>query len=97
MNVVIKYWGEDFSPPTSGAAGDRGATMIHGIELGEALGFSSYIYKSSIKDLKKRIDQGIPPIVIMPAYRQPCSMQRSYQATIARSAGSLPMSQNLTR
>jgi tetratricopeptide (TPR) repeat protein len=66
MNVVIKYWGEDFSPPTSGAAGDRGATMIHGIELGEALGFSSYIYKSSIKDLKKRIDQGIPPIVIMP-------------------------------
>ena len=66
MNVVIKYWGEDFSPPTSGAAGDRGATMIHGVELGEALGFSSYIYKSSIKDLKKRIDQGIPPIVIMP-------------------------------
>ena len=66
MNVVIKYWGEDFSPPTSGAAGDRGATMIHGIELGEALGFSSYIYKSSMKDLKKRIDQGIPPIVIMP-------------------------------
>jgi tetratricopeptide (TPR) repeat protein len=40
--------------------------MIHGVELGEALGFSSYIYKSSIKDLKKRIDQGIPPIVIMP-------------------------------
>jgi hypothetical protein len=66
MNVVIKYWGEDFSPPTSGAAGDRGATMIHGIELGEALGFSSYIYKSSMKDLKKRIDQGIPPIVITP-------------------------------
>jgi tetratricopeptide (TPR) repeat protein len=40
--------------------------MIHGIELGEALGFSSYIYKSSMKDLKKRIDQGIPPIVITP-------------------------------
>ena len=66
MNVVIKYWGEDISPPISGAASDRGVTMIHGIELAEALGFESYIYKSSIKDLKKRIDQGIPPIVVMP-------------------------------
>ena len=66
MNVVIKYWGEDVSPPISGAASDRGVTMIHGIELAEALGFESYIYKSSMKDLKKRIDQGIPPIVVMP-------------------------------
>jgi hypothetical protein len=66
MNVVIKYWGEDFSPPTSGTVSDRGVTMIHGIGLAEILGFESYIYKSSMKDLKKRIDQGIPPIVIMP-------------------------------
>ena len=66
MNVVIKYWGEDISPPISGAASDRGVTMIHGIELAETLGFESCIYKSSMKDLKKRIDQGIPPIVVMP-------------------------------
>ena len=66
MNVVIKYWGEDISPPISGAASDSGVTMIHGIELAETLGFESYIYKSSMKDLKKRIDQGIPPIVVMP-------------------------------
>ncbi len=66
MNVVIKYWGEDISPPTSGPGRDRGATMIHGIELAKTLGFESYIYKSSMKDLKRRIDQGIPPIVIMP-------------------------------
>ena len=66
MNVVIKYWGEDISPPISGAASDRGVTMIHGIELAETLGFESYIYKSSMKDLKKRIDQGIPPTVVMP-------------------------------
>jgi hypothetical protein len=66
MNVVIKYWGEDISPPTSGAASYRGVMMIHGIELAETLGFSSYIYKGSMKDLKKRIDQGIPPMVIMP-------------------------------
>lgn len=66
MNVVIKYWGEDISATISGAASDRDATMIHGIELAETLGFESYIYKSSMKDLKKRIDQGIPPIVVMP-------------------------------
>jgi tetratricopeptide (TPR) repeat protein len=66
MNVVIKYWGEEISSPFSREASDRGATMIHGIKLAETLGFESYIYKSSIKDLKKRIDQGVPPIVIMP-------------------------------
>jgi hypothetical protein len=67
MNVVLKYWGEDISPPISGGtASDRGAAIIHGIEIAEKLGFSSFIYKGSMKDLKKRIDQGIPPIVIMP-------------------------------
>jgi tetratricopeptide (TPR) repeat protein len=66
INVVIKYWGEDLSPHTPATASDRGATMIHGIEFAEKLGFESYIYRSSMKDLKKRIDQGIPPIVIMP-------------------------------
>lgn len=66
MNVVIKYWGEDISPPISGLATNRPAAMIHGIELAETRGFSSYIYQGSMNDLKKRIDQGIPPIVIMP-------------------------------
>ena len=66
VNVVIKYWGEDLSPHTAAAASDKGVTMIHAIEVAKTLGFESYIYKSSMKDLKKRIDQGIPPIVIMP-------------------------------
>jgi hypothetical protein len=63
VNVVAKYWGEDISPQV---AGTKGTAMIDGIMLAESRGFASYIYKSSIKDLKKRIDQGIPPIVIMP-------------------------------
>lgn len=63
VNVVAKYWGEDIA---SQAAGTKGAAMIDGIVLAESRGFVSYIYKSSIKDLKKRVDQGIPPIVIMP-------------------------------
>jgi len=66
FNVVVKYWGEDISPPISGGSSDNVATMIQGIEIAEKLGIESYIYKSSISDLKRRIDQGIPPIVIMP-------------------------------
>jgi hypothetical protein len=63
VNVVARYWGEDISPQK---AGERNAAMIDGIVLAESRGFASYIYKGSIKDLKKRVDQGIPPIVIMP-------------------------------
>lgn len=71
VNVVSKYWGEDLGP-ASGQAGpveQRGSVLIHGIELAESHGFSTFIYKGSVKDLKKRIDQGIPPIVIMPGIR----------------------------
>ncbi|MFL6479797.1 MAG: tetratricopeptide repeat protein [Nitrososphaera sp.] len=66
LNVVIRYWGEDISPPISRMKSDQGATMIRGIEIAKTFGIESYIYKSSISDLKKRIDQGIPPIAIMP-------------------------------
>lgn len=66
MNVVLKYWGEDISPAAPAASNERGVTMIHGIELAQRRGIESYIYKSSMADLKKRVDQGIPPIVIMP-------------------------------
>jgi hypothetical protein len=69
MNVVLKYWGEDVSPPLSGASNERGVTMIQGIELAQRHGIESYIYKSSLTDLKKRVDQGIPPIAIMPGIR----------------------------
>ncbi len=64
VNVVAKYWGEDISPQTTGE--EKGSAMIDGIMLAESHRLTTYIYKSTIKDLKKRIDQGIPPIVIMP-------------------------------
>jgi len=60
---VAKYWGVDIPPQTTET---NGVTMIDGIILAESHELASYIYKSSMKDLKKRIDQGIPPIVIMP-------------------------------
>ena len=67
INVVAKYWGEDIHLPEGGeSAGLRGTSMIDGIELVERLGLTCYIYKGTLRDLKKRIDQGIPPIVILP-------------------------------
>jgi len=65
INVVAKYWGEDLVQPDSPAQ-PRGAVMIDGIELAEKAGLAAYIYKGSLKNLKKRIDQGIPVIAIMP-------------------------------
>lgn len=63
INVVAKYWGEDLIP-------EQGTgVMIDGIELAEKHGLACYIFKGSLKDIKKRIDQGIPPIVIMPGIR----------------------------
>ena len=63
INVVAKYWGEDLKD--QGPA-SRATVLIEGIELAEKRGLACYIYKGSLKDLKKRIDQGIPPIVITP-------------------------------
>lgn len=65
INVVAKYWGEDLVAPESSAQ-SRGAVMVDGIKLAEKAGLAVHIYKGSMKDLKKRIDQGIPVIVIMP-------------------------------
>jgi tetratricopeptide (TPR) repeat protein len=68
INVVAKYWGEDLVPISGQAdpVAQKGSVLIHGIELAETRGFVSHVYKGSVKDLKKRIDQGIPPIVIVP-------------------------------
>jgi tetratricopeptide (TPR) repeat protein len=73
--VISKYWGEDINPDEADqAAGKysdvRGTIMIEGIELAERHRLVSYIYKGSLKDIKKRIDQGIPPIVIMPGIQE---------------------------
>jgi tetratricopeptide (TPR) repeat protein len=50
--------------------GMKGSIMMEGIDLAEKHGFTSFIYRGSIKDLKKRIDQGIPPIVILPGIHE---------------------------
>jgi tetratricopeptide (TPR) repeat protein len=75
INVVSQYWGEEI-PLTEAIEMAkkypriRGSIMMEGIELAERHGFMAYIYKGSMKDLKKRIAQGIPPIVILPGIRE---------------------------
>jgi tetratricopeptide (TPR) repeat protein len=74
INVVTRYWGEEIPLDDEGTAknysGIKGPIMIEGIDLAEKHGFVSYIYEGSIRDLKKRVDQGIPPIVIVPGIHE---------------------------
>ena len=71
VNAVSKYWNVDL--PLSEAVeiakkypNVNGSILIEGIELAERHGFGSSILHSSISELKKIIDMGIPPIVILP-------------------------------
>lgn len=74
FNVLALYWGEDLtsfiSKDTKSRYNNvRGSILIEGIELAEKHGFRSLMYKSSMKDLRKSIDQGIPIITILPGIR----------------------------
>ncbi len=72
VNVMTRFWGEEL--PTeeiekrSRQYGNyRGTIFIEGLEIIEKkLGLSSIIYRGSLDDLKKRISQGFPVIVILP-------------------------------
>lgn len=71
VSAVSKYW--DVNLPLAEAKeiakkyqNIRGSILIEGIELAERHGLSSLILHSSLQDLKKVIDMGIPPIVILP-------------------------------
>lgn len=71
INVISKYWGEeDLLLEAEQSAkkyfGIRGSVMIEGIELAEKHGLKGYVFKGSIVDVKRKIDQGIPSIVILP-------------------------------
>jgi tetratricopeptide (TPR) repeat protein len=75
INVISKYWREEIRLEEAAEIarkypGLRGSIMMEGIELAEKHGFTSLIYRGSIKDLKKRVDQGIPPIVILPGIQE---------------------------
>ena len=72
INVISRFWGEE--PPNleidtrAKNYGDyKGSILVEGLEIIEKrLKLSSVIYQGSINDLKKRLDQGLPVIVILP-------------------------------
>jgi len=71
INVVSKYWNIEL--PMSEAietakkySGFNGSILIEGIESAERHGLTCKIVHSSLSELKKIIDSGIPPIVILP-------------------------------
>jgi tetratricopeptide (TPR) repeat protein len=71
INVVSKYWNIDL--PMAEAvesakkySGFDGSILIEGIETAERHGLTCKIVHSSLNELKKVIDLGIPPIVILP-------------------------------
>jgi len=71
INVVSKYWNIDLSmaeaiETAKKYSGFDGSILIEGIEFAERHGLSCKIVHSSLVELKKIIDLGIPPIVILP-------------------------------
>ena len=71
INVVARYW--DVNLPMQEAieiakqyANFTGSILIEGIELAERYGLTCNVVHSSLPELKKIIDLGIPPIVILP-------------------------------
>jgi len=71
INVVSKYWNVDLPMEEAKEIAKQypnnaGSILIEGIELAERNGLVCKIIHSSITELKKIIDVGIPPIVILP-------------------------------
>jgi tetratricopeptide (TPR) repeat protein len=71
INVILSYWGEynldrEAEERSRKYKDIKGPIFIEGIEIAETRGFLVKIFKSNLQVLKKKIDQGIPSIVIMP-------------------------------
>jgi tetratricopeptide (TPR) repeat protein len=71
INVVSKYWNinlpiEEAFEISKQYPSNTGSVLIEGIELAERNGLVCKIRHSSLSELKKIIDMGIPPIVILP-------------------------------
>jgi Tfp pilus assembly protein PilF len=75
INVILNYWGEyDFEQEAEQRSKKynefKGSIFIEGIEIAENHGFLTHIFKNDLLGLKKKIDQGIPSIVIMPGLKE---------------------------
>ena len=71
INVVSRYWNIELPMAEAIESAKKysefnGSIIIEGVELAERHGLSCKIVHSSLNELKKIIDAGIPPIVILP-------------------------------
>jgi len=71
INVVSRYWNielpmDEAIETAKKYSGFNGSILIEGIESAERHGLTCKIIHSSLSELKKIIDSGIPPIVILP-------------------------------
>ena len=71
INVVSRYWNTELPMAEAIESAKKysdfnGSIITEGIELAERHGLSCKIVHSSLDELKKIIDSGIPPIVILP-------------------------------
>jgi tetratricopeptide (TPR) repeat protein len=74
INVILTYWGEyNITKEAKERAQKyndiKGSIFIEGFELAESRGYLVSIFRGNIQRLKKKIDQGIPSIVIMPGLK----------------------------
>ncbi|TVP40813.1 tetratricopeptide repeat protein [Candidatus Nitrosocosmicus arcticus] len=76
INVLTKFWGEitpddEISHRSTQYANHKGTIFIEGLEIIEKkFKLLSKIYRGSLDDLKKRLGQGIPLIVILPGINE---------------------------
>jgi len=75
INVILNYWGEynlerEAEERSKKYNNIKGSIFIEGIEIAERRGFLTNVHKSNLKEIKKKIDQGIPSIVIMPGLNE---------------------------
>ena len=71
INVVSRYWNIELPMAEAIESAKKysdfnGSIITEGIEIAEKHGLSCKIVHSSLDELKKIIDSGIPPIVILP-------------------------------
>ena len=76
INVLTKFWGEitpddEISQRTTLYKNHTGTIFIEGLEIVEKkFNLLSKIYRGSLDDLKKRLGQGVPLIVILPGINE---------------------------
>lgn len=71
VNVVCRYWGAELPLDAEAASAYPAgiAVMIEGVERAEGAGLSARFERSDLAGVKKSIDSGVPPIVVLPGVR----------------------------